>query len=509
MKKIPIYLFIFCIILTTGVLATSNILTNEGQAPNVQVSADGEVYIDGKLVIRKGETVVVSQESDFPAPVDAGDGWGTAIHLEAKEYLLDQDVEVSYPLVKPSSGTAYIRGSHNNNFINNTTGNFIVGTSNANLQLEHLTLICPTGTLFTLANGNFHVLHYVIAANINSFGTVSDTLLHLGAIIFTAWEEGITLSNIRISSIISTVKPGKNLGGTMFKFIDTAVSVRLNALDCDVAPSEYILNIQTTSGGGVVGISDYTTNGTVFKPGSKDQTDPEWIFNGVTGVPDSTVKGEVSTANGGVITDIPAAEARIIVNLESVSSSNLERVEIDSDGGIKYIGIEDHTLAVNGSINIEPGGATKELGASFVKIASDNFTVTFTNGTNTINETGTALSNGDTISFKKTAGTLPAELRDDIIYWVVNKAADSFQVSYTEGGAAVAFTDDGTPTNNYSIATNSGSTPSEPIAANNPREVQPLALIDVAKNDYIYMVLFNLDDADDIEVTRAYIRIKI
>jgi hypothetical protein len=66
------------------------------------------------------------------------------------------------------------------------------------------------------------------------------------------------------------------------------------------------------------------------------------------------------------------------------------------------------------------------------------------------------LANGDKIVFKAGGGALPAELNDYTVYYVVNRAAGYFQVSYTVGGAAVEFTDDGGAAFWYPINTTTG-----------------------------------------------------
>lgn len=52
---------------------------------------------------------------------------------------------------------------------------------------------------------------------------------------------------------------------------------------------------------------------------------------------------------------------------------------------------------------------------------------------NIISETATALANDDKIVFTKA----PAELREDRVYYVVNKSTDSFKVAATKGGTAL------------------------------------------------------------------------
>ena len=66
------------------------------------------------------------------------------------------------------------------------------------------------------------------------------------------------------------------------------------------------------------------------------------------------------------------------------------------------------------------------------------------------------LTDGDKIILKAGAGALPAELNGYTTYYVVNKAANYFQVSLTSGGAAVAFTDDGGACFWYPVNTTTG-----------------------------------------------------
>ncbi len=80
-------------------------------------------------------------------------------------------------------------------------------------------------------------------------------------------------------------------------------------------------------------------------------------------------------------------------------------------------------------------------------------TCTFTNGTELVNKVAHGLSNGDRVKFSNSGGALPTGLSNAIIYFVVNKNDDDFQVSLTSGGAAVTFDDDGSGTNSYLVWT--------------------------------------------------------
>lgn len=68
---------------------------------------------------------------------------------------------------------------------------------------------------------------------------------------------------------------------------------------------------------------------------------------------------------------------------------------------------------------------------------------TTTHATETINATAHGLSNGDAVLLVS-EGTLPAGYSEDTVYYVVGKTDDTFQVSTTIGGSAVAITGDGT-----------------------------------------------------------------
>ena len=89
--------------------------------------------------------------------------------------------------------------------------------------------------------------------------------------------------------------------------------------------------------------------------------------------------------------------------------------------------------------------AAGSVGNEYQLMGADaNRIVTFDNTTNTINDTSTPRVDGDIVSFfKELSGTLPPEIDRNLIYFVINKTVNAFQISLTDGGAAVTFTDDG------------------------------------------------------------------
>ena len=243
--------------------------------------------------------------------------------------------------------------------------------------------------------------------------------------------------------------------------------------------------------------------------GSLDETDPRLTVTDNPAIKDSLTIAEMSFLNAAPSTTaIPAVEALVLINETGWVFADIERFTGDSVGVLNYTGLAPNSVLVDGNINFEPAASTKDLSARIVDIASASFTVTFTNGTDTVNETATTLVDDDLVSFRTTPGTLPAALRTDIVYYVVNQAVNSFQLSYTSGGAVVTFADNGTPPNSYQNSVVHGSRPVNTIAANSPREVIPQALVEVSVGAVIVYVISNLSDAVDVIVNAGYMRVK-
>lgn len=68
--------------------------------------------------------------------------------------------------------------------------------------------------------------------------------------------------------------------------------------------------------------------------------------------------------------------------------------------------------------------------------------ITPTNATNLFTSESHGLENGKRVRFSSET-TFPTGIVETVLYFVVNKTDDTFQVSLTEGGAVVTFSDDG------------------------------------------------------------------
>jgi len=239
-----------------------------------------------------------------------------------------------------------------------------------------------------------------------------------------------------------------------------------------------------------------------------DQTDPRVIATDNPGKADSRIDIESKLDGNTAVTDVPAALAKVLINANATwISPQAERLKLLADGGATLTANQPDSLTLDGNVFLEPASSTKGLSSQFVRQDEERRTVTFTNGTNVINETSTPRADGDTILFTDTAGTLPAELREDIVYYVVTGTTNTFQVAYTSGGSAIAFTDDGSGSNSYATSDLIGSVSRNTIAANSPRDVTPHALDVVEKDDRIHLTITNEDDSVNIQVSNGYYRI--
>jgi hypothetical protein len=86
------------------------------------------------------------------------------------------------------------------------------------------------------------------------------------------------------------------------------------------------------------------------------------------------------------------------------------------------------------------------------KVLSAAFTTT--HATETITSNAHGLSNGDAITMTNSGGALPAGFTAATLYYVINAATNTFQVSTTLNGSAVAISGDGTGTHTFWLVSN-------------------------------------------------------
>lgn len=219
------------------------------------------------------------------------------------------------------------------------------------------------------------------------------------------------------------------------------------------------------------------------------------------------VSAELFLAGNATQTLIPVTGAMVEINTDTDwTSDDAIGMTATPDGAVEYIGDRDTRAAYSGNINLNPATAMKSLSIRAILIKAAVNVVTFTNAGNLINEIATPLSDGDLVSFRDTAGTLPSTIRADVVYFVVNKLVDSFQIAFTAGGGAIPFADDGSGTNSYKAASLEGANPTLSVQAITPADMIPQAIVPMSTNDKAFIVIINNTDAVDILVNSGYQR---
>lgn len=313
-----------------------------------------------------------------------------------------------------------------------------------------------------------------------------------------------------------------NLGGEFFKSGDTGsitafadsstspgVKTTVTSATHGLSNDDTLYISRTTNYDGGYTISNVTTNtfdivkvytvddatGT-WDTGSLDQTDKRLTVNNNGYQANSRATGNIFFQENSIETVIDQVEVPVRVNANYIDGY-LERFV---DGCcIEYTGLENRSLTAIVIVGFRPvTGVNILLGAYVAKTESETYEVTFDNTTNKVNRTAHGLSNDTSIRFS-TTDTLPAEIRNDQFYWVVNATANDFQISRTKGGAAYAFTDNGTGTHYYSLGEYLDS--SEANAApsfNRLFSVTSLAGVEMTTGDKIEVFVDNHDSTSNI-----------
>lgn len=238
--------------------------------------------------------------------------------------------------------------------------------------------------------------------------------------------------------------------------------------------------------------------GGVYAVGSKEGDDPLITVTGSNALPDSNTTIDAVDNNTQETTVIPLQNAKIIINKTGVVAEEAERMTATATGILDHTGLDSLTRKFEIKSSLEPVTATKLLSFGGAVLLVTELSVTFDNTTNIVVEAGHARSNGDIICFLDSAGTLPAELRKDALYYVVTAGVNDFQLSYTLGGAAIAFTDNGTPPNEYKVVDLHGLEVSSSISAANPITLSASGLSTLDFGDKIVGYVSNRSDAVNI-----------
>jgi len=480
--------------------------------------SNGPVAAQGFLLTKKAMGVVeITKESDFKAV-----GGVIIPPFLFTQYKMLANVTMSSRFVLPARSVMEITAPFQNSaeLTYTGTGTLITANDLSDLRIDAVNILCSgSGTLFDITGvtePSVIVISNAFIAGFANFGSITSfPIVNIVNSVFAENASGLTLTDTNLGINGMQYFNSTDTSSTFFTIAGTAtIFVSITQVIATLRPNEIFVNI--ASGIGSVSslfIEQITrtlgsASGTFFSSTGIDGTDVRVIVRDVDGVQDSGVSADLILEGNTATTDIPAISALVEINTDmNWVGTEVERLIANIDGSVELINLKPVILKLDSNINLAPTtGSGADLGIRNAVTQPIGRTVTFTNGTNLINETSTPRLVDDLISFRDSAGILPAELRKDIVYYVVSVTVNAFQVSYTKGGVAITFTDDGTPTNIYKVTTLHGSTPINNITSTSPRDLIPQASLPLQTGGKAFTVIQNFSSAIDINVINGYHR---
>ena len=485
-----------------------------------QKIAELKKFLANKIVLPHSTDVY--SENDLPTQIDRGDGLGICHHLQANmQYRFVESFSLEYPICFASGGSANELITHNGISITYIgTGAMFRNNSTTPVEyglIERMSLVGNSGNqVFDITGGVALSIDLTAFEGFGSMGTISNVadFVVFDRATFKNFGEGITLENNGISYLRAvSAFYAVPIGGSIISIAGTFLSTAMT--DCQLIPIAGDSGIHIDSG--IIGfvtlnhvniVKDY--GGLEYSATSLNQSHP-LIKVKASSMASSTVTGEAELVTTQATIEIPVQGAYIIPNVAGWSVLVQERINIDSSGVAEYIGLTQELLPIDRDVKIDQTPSTYEIGIREWIIKALPYDITFLSSANLILETNHGRSDGDTITFHDTAGTLPTELQNNghhPIYYVVNSQANAFYISYTSGGSPILFSDDGTPTNSYKIIKKHGSEPSQLITAGSAQVLSLKSLSPMSLGDKSIMTVINHDNNNTIRIySGGYLRI--
>lgn len=370
-------------------------------------------------------TIIVNSLADFPAPI-AG-----VITLESgKEYMMNAVVVTPFRFVIPAGAFIRISANSLSHALVYVGGGTMFTGLDFGLLITSLVLFqAPGGTFFDLDGASQFFPVSTIFIDCVSIGSINIEFFGMLFCQFNIFSNGMVLAdrtdlNPRIfATIAHTAFTGSTNTVTDF------IRVEGFLLDITIADSSFttagsnenILNLDQSLAANnaqivVQSIFNIGNGGNVFAADSLKQDYLGAKFYGSTNVSDSTVSVQMGFKNNAEVTTINTLGVKELVNARWLCQLP-ERAQFQD-----FLTFDNTTNTI---------------------------TARLIDGTTAFNH---GLVNDDRVMLKaglNPVGTLPPELDETTNYYIVAATAQTFQVSLTQGGAAVSFTTDGTGTNYY------------------------------------------------------------
>lgn len=365
---------------------------------------------------------LVNDVSKFPDPVDI-DGV-MSIRLEAKEYVLDGDVSIPYPIAPPGDGLMATISAFNRSTLTYTGTDALFRDTSAEgtLEIDGLTEFkAPNGDMWNLVAGpagfSFQASGGAVRfTNCNSLGTVTGPGGSAFNIFFgtlSDFDQGLTSTNLAFFEINTVFVFGNNQAGCTYFTVEGSGStgnVNFFSNTYSNGTNETIFDLNTNLLPGVDSINitgnnqEGGINGTVFADGSLDVNDPGLFSIGNTFIPDTKPNIIASLVGNTTATVIAAADTPVRVagtwGLKIGSQFTLDT----ATGRLTYNGVNDLNVPITMAFTstVEGGGSDQAtfyvaLNGSIVADSANSAQYKLTDPLRTVIIWGEPMSTGDYI----------------------------------------------------------------------------------------------------------------
>lgn len=339
--------------------------------------------------------------------------------------------------------------------------------------------------------------NYVNVGSMNGLNIAGNTAQIAG------WGVGWSMNNARKIKLDGlSFSDGGNAVGADALTLTGEIEDSANIANCDIQPTgenEKFFNIDPVTASHAASELSLVTLSSNSLKGNLDQffrgsVNEKTLGMKVTGcsVPDSTVLAESFLIVNSSSNVLHAQDEWQVINGGSNwTHANLERISGQTIGLIEYLSAAPSSLKLSCSVRVVGGAQAKQFRVSFIKFLAGAHSVTFNPG-NIVTQDTARLSNGDIISFFETISSVPAEIFEGTLYYVVNLSGNNFQLSYTPGGAPITFTSGG-ETPDYKDTKLLGLPEQQEVPPSaNFGTFKPPAITEMEKNEKIYIALSQL-----------------
>lgn len=331
-----------------------------GNGINLGVTGD-RIQISAVDAVVSSKTVVVSDISDFPAPIS-----GVITLNDNTDYLIVQDITTANRFVIASSST--IRASASQIIKLEYTGTDVMFTGvNPNFRMEGITVSCPNGTLFNVTSPTLPGILQMIEMNVeamNNGGTIDGLFIcrFAGVAFELITTNGFQFSGAFKNLIVDTAIQFQ-VAGT-FIDLQAATFDTINIMNCSmnsVGAGCTFLSGATLSANINVGGLGSVTNNRFFGAGDQLATltpdDARWYFQRNDEIADTRPDALLCLVGNATVTTISTINTPVKV----AGTWTTERASFftgDASGRATYVGEKPLTIPITAALTIvgETGG---------------------------------------------------------------------------------------------------------------------------------------------------------